>query len=264
MVFANLSGGRDSTAMVIKWLESKRPLDYILFCDTGFEFEEMYSYIDKIDLYLQEKFNKKITRLDATQEIEKWAFELPITKGERKGLLRGLPMVLGRDYCTRQAKIYPSEAFVKSLSPCKFKNDVLIGYTYNEVKKGRVSNLSYAVSVYPLYEFKFNEKEVSDFLKERGIMNPLYEKFDRTGCFFCPKQSLKSFFQLYKHYPKQWQLMKDWEQRAKKLNCVNQRWHIKYTLQELENKFKDKANSLFSNEDLNVNFENLETCFCKG
>ena len=42
MVFANLSGGRDSSAMVVKWLELGNNIDYILFCDTGYEFAEMY------------------------------------------------------------------------------------------------------------------------------------------------------------------------------------------------------------------------------
>lgn len=262
MFVANLSGGRDSTAMVVKWLELGRPLDYVLFCDTGFEFAEMYEYIDKLDKYLQKHFNKKITRLDASKEIEKWAFEYPITKGERQGRLRGLPMVLSRDFCTRQTKIQPSEKFVKSKSPQKFKNSVLIGYTHAEVERGRSSNVSYAISVYPLHEWQMNEKEVSDFLKTRGIMNPLYERFERTGCFFCPKQSMKSFYTLFKHYKKEWELMKEWEKRAVELNCVNQRWHLKYTLNELESRFKEKSRTLFDIDE--PSFEAFETCFCKG
>lgn len=262
MIVANLSGGRDSTAMVVKWLELGRELDYILFCDTGFEFAEMYEYIDKVDGYIQRKFGKKITRLDGSKEIEKWAFELPITKGKLEGMLRGLPMILRRDYCTRQTKVIPSEKFVKEKSPQKFKNTALIGYTYAEVERGRSSNVSYAVSVYPLHEWKMNEEEVSDFLKERGIMNPLYEKFDRTGCFFCPKQSMKSFYALYKHYKKEWEFMKEWEKRAVELDCVNQKWHMRYTMDELEKKFRDKSHALFLIEE--PNFEPFETCFCKA
>lgn len=37
---AMLSGGRDSTAMVFKLLEEKRPLDYIIFTDT----EKVYPF----------------------------------------------------------------------------------------------------------------------------------------------------------------------------------------------------------------------------
>lgn len=141
MTFANLSGGRDSSAMVVRWLESGEKLDYVLFCDTGFEFDEMYDYIDKLDEYLQKRFEIAITRLDSRGEIEKWAFGQRITRGERAGQFRGLPRRLGKDYCTRETKIYPSKRFVLSKSQQKFRNCVLIGYTYAEVQRGRVSNL---------------------------------------------------------------------------------------------------------------------------
>ena len=87
LTIANLSGGRDSTAMVIRYLELGNDIHYILFCDTGFEFKEMYKYIEKLDLYLQRNFNKKITWLNkggkenANDEytiFEKWAFIKPI------------------------------------------------------------------------------------------------------------------------------------------------------------------------------------------
>ncbi|BDB64855.1 hypothetical protein T36_1312 [Helicobacter cinaedi] len=80
MISANLSGGRDSAAMVVRWLELGNDIDYIIFCDTGYEFPQMYSYIDKLDSYLQRNFSKHITRIDSSSEIDKWAFEYPITK----------------------------------------------------------------------------------------------------------------------------------------------------------------------------------------
>jgi 3'-phosphoadenosine 5'-phosphosulfate sulfotransferase (PAPS reductase)/FAD synthetase len=266
MFVASLSGGRDSTAMVVKWLECGKQLDYIIFCDTGYEFAEMYEYIDKLDDYIKRNFGKQITRLDSSQEIYKWAFEYPIVKGERAGRFRGLPLTIHRDYCTRQTKIIPTEKFVRERSPQKFKNSVLIGYTYNEVERGRTTNVAYGVAVYPLHEWKMNEPEVTEFLKQRGIMNPLYERFERTGCFLCPKQSMKSYYELYKHYQKHWQTMKEWEQKAIELDCVNKHWHPSYTFEELENKMKEKANGvLFEEYDIKKDTYALyETCFCKG
>lgn len=264
MTFANLSGGRDSTAMVVRWCELGNKLDYVLFCDTGYEFPAMYEYIDKIDGYLQRNYDIAITRLDSTSEMHKWAFEMPITKGERKGRFRGLPMRAQHDYCTRETKIAPSKRFVLGKSPNKFKNEVLIGYTYGEVERGRTSNLEYAISRYPLHEWQWNESEVSDYLKARGIMNPLYERFERTGCYLCPKQNLKAFETLYKHYKKEWQAMREWENKAIELDCVNKHWHDRYSMAELERRFRDNANTLFECEIENERFSLMETCFCKG
>lgn len=162
MIIANLSGGRDSSAMVVKWLELGNKLDYIIFCDTGFEFKEMYKYIEKLDLYLQREFNKSITYLnkggkenlnDCSTILETWAFHKPITKGDKKGLKRGLPKVLGLSYCTRESKANPTKRFVQERVKNKWLVTCLIGYTYNEVEEGRVSNLDYAITQYPLHEW---------------------------------------------------------------------------------------------------------------
>ena len=45
----SFSGGKDSTAMLLKMIEEKIPIDCILFCDTGLEFPQMYEHIDKIE-----------------------------------------------------------------------------------------------------------------------------------------------------------------------------------------------------------------------
>lgn len=42
----SISGGQDSTAMTVRMLELGMPVDYIIFCETGNEFDQMYEYID--------------------------------------------------------------------------------------------------------------------------------------------------------------------------------------------------------------------------
>lgn len=257
MTFANLSGGRDSSAMVVRWLESGKKLDYIIFCDTGFEFAEMYAYIDKLDGYLQKRFGIGIKRLDSSQKINTWGFVQPIGRGEREGRYRGIPRRLGMDYCTREAKIKPSKDFVSSLCRDRFRNTVLIGYTHDEVQCGRVSNLDYAVARYPLHEWHWNEQECEEFLRARGIANPLYRHFSRTGCYLCPKQSKRSLFKLYKHYPQYFQKMLEMESRAVALNAVNTRFFEK-PLVEIAEDFKYRQDALFSDE-----YADDEVCFCK-
>ena len=44
----SLSGGKDSTAMILMMLEKNMPVDLILFCDTGKEFPAMLRHIDKL------------------------------------------------------------------------------------------------------------------------------------------------------------------------------------------------------------------------
>ncbi|WP_276953168.1 phosphoadenosine phosphosulfate reductase domain-containing protein [Helicobacter rodentium] len=259
MTFANLSGGRDSTAMVVRYLELGGKIDFILFCDTHYEFPQMLEYIDKLESYLLEKFNQKLTRLKSEKDLlVKWAYEYPITRGENQGKLRGLPKTIGMDYCTRELKAKPTREFVKNKSPNAFKNTILIGYTYNEVENGRTSSLDYGVAEYPLHQWQWNEVEIERFLRERGIANPLYAHFERTGCFCCPKQSKKSLLNLFKFYPKEWEKCKQMEARAKELGCLNTTFKPNLSCVELESQFKRNPTMDFTSaytEDM--------VCFCR-
>lgn len=62
----SLSGGKDSTAMLLRLLEEKRPVDLILFCDTGLEFPQMYEHLAHLEAYI----GRPIIRLKAEHDFE--------------------------------------------------------------------------------------------------------------------------------------------------------------------------------------------------
>ncbi|TLE13957.1 hypothetical protein LS72_009455 [Helicobacter apodemus] len=138
------------------------------------------------------------------------------------------------------------------------KNFILIGYTYNEVENGRISSLDYGIAKYPLHQWQWNEREVENYLKDKGIANPLYQHFERTGCFCCPKQSKKSLYTLYRFYPKEWEKCKELEAKAKELGCLNTTFKPNLSCVELEVQFKRNPTMDFTSaytEDM--------VCFCK-
>lgn len=45
----SLSGGKDSTAMLLLMIERGMPIDMVLYADTGMEFPEMYAHIAKLE-----------------------------------------------------------------------------------------------------------------------------------------------------------------------------------------------------------------------
>ena len=59
----SLSGGKDSTAMLLLMIERGMPIDMVLYADTGMEFPEMYAHIAKLDAYLYEQRGIHITIL---------------------------------------------------------------------------------------------------------------------------------------------------------------------------------------------------------
>ena len=55
----SFSGGKDSTAMLLKMLEDNWTIDEILFCDTGKDFPDMLDHIEKVKRYIKENYNKE-------------------------------------------------------------------------------------------------------------------------------------------------------------------------------------------------------------
>ena len=57
------SGGKDSTAMLLRLLElddPDMPVNRIVFADTGFEFPELIDYLHFIEKYIQDKYPERI------------------------------------------------------------------------------------------------------------------------------------------------------------------------------------------------------------
>ena len=77
----SFSGGKDSTAMLLKMIENKMKIDEIIFCDTGMEFEEMYEHIEKVE----DMIDLPITVLKSEKKFEYWMFDHIKTKGKNKG-----------------------------------------------------------------------------------------------------------------------------------------------------------------------------------
>lgn len=257
---ASWSGGKDSTFMVDQLLRNGDPLDLIIFSNTGFEFEEMYEYIRRVKEYWEIRYNAKIVLLnsgEAGRDIwSKWA-EGAFTRGQHKGSPRGFPFSIGMSWCTRELKIKPFENYIKNLYGKDQKIYRYVGIAHDEPKRiTDEENL-----LYPIYDWKITEKEVEEILIEREFHNPLYNHFARTGCYLCPKQNLKSLFKLWKFYPKEWQEMKDLEQKYIEMGAAITKIRG-HTVDELEAKFK-KLEKL-GKEPENNREEDLEIgCFCK-
>jgi 3'-phosphoadenosine 5'-phosphosulfate sulfotransferase (PAPS reductase)/FAD synthetase len=254
-----LSGGQDSSTMTLKLLELGYPLDYIIFSDTGLEFKEMYEYIDKLDLFFQRKYGKKIIRLKPKKDFEHWTFG-EVTRGEEEGKIRGTPKVLLPCFWRRESKVVPFEKWLK-------ENNIgdhikYIGYTFTELE--RAKGIEGLGVIAPLIEWKWTEKDVQKYLKDNMMENKLYQHFSRTGCSVCPKQSLNSKYMLYKHYPKEWAYMVDVENRLKLAREAKEEkhypaWHETLFTNEMEKLFKKKDKQ----QTFEFDFEPVQDCFCK-
>ena len=179
----SLSGGKDSTAMLLMMLERNEPIHSVVWFDTGWEFPEMYPHIEKLEKYtginvLRLKYHKTFD--DMMRKWNKW------------------PSPMQR-WCTS----------VKRDTLKKYSNSVgkgikCIGFASDETKRTDSKSVSKKTR-FPLIEYDVTEAEALKYCKDRGFdWSGLYDVFDRVSCFCCPLGGLRDARKLRKHYPLLW------------------------------------------------------------
>ncbi len=218
----SLSGGKDSTAMLLKLIEEKRPIDLILFCDTGLEFPQMYEHLQQLEKYIK----KQITILKAEQSFEYYFFDYqPKRKNQKLSQYSGMSWAGPRNrWCTGMLKTRIISAYLKEL---KKSYDVIeyIGIAADEPK--RIKN-----GCYPLVEWNMTEKDCLDYCYKCGFhWGGLYDIFKRVSCWCCPLQSLSELRKLRKHFPELWKQLEDWD------NNTWRQFRADYSVAELNVRF---------------------------
>lgn len=226
---ANLSGGKDSTAMLLMLLEKRRPIDHIIFADTGKDFPQMYDHLERLASYIRTNYPDapEITTLKAEKSFDYYMFEHIKTKGARQGSAGYGWATMWCRWCTSNLKQQVINKFCRSLGePCIN----YIGIAADEPKrlaKGTKGN------VFPLADDGITESEALAYCYERGFdWSGLYERFDRVSCWCCPLKNLRELKTLWKHYPDLWAELRKMDERA-----FNQ-FRSDYSVADLEQKFK--------------------------
>ena len=197
----SFSGGKDSTAMLLRMVEEGYPIDIILYCDTGLEFPEMEDHIRKVEDYI----GRKITVIKAEKDFMYWASEhenlikseksTTLVKGEiKKGY--GWSTAFSR-WCTKELKTNVINKYLRDLKE-DYELIQYAGIAYDEPERER--DLTY-----PLIEWKMTEADCLEYCYARGFdWGGLYELFDRVSCWCCPLQSLKALRTLKNNRPELW------------------------------------------------------------
>ncbi len=221
----SLSGGKDSTAMLLRMIEEGWRVDEIIFCDTGMEFLSMYEHLDKVKAYI----GRPITRLKAEKSFEYYMFEHSKTKGKNKGKKGYGWSSMWCRWCTTKFKQEPSR---KYLNQKYGKGNYIqyIGIAADETHraKNKTENIRY-----PLIEWGMEEKDALKYCYDRDFnWSGLYKIFHRVSCWCCPLQSIAELKQLYIYYPELWQKLLDMDERA------FNRFKDTYSVQDLDKRFE--------------------------
>lgn len=221
----NCSLGKDSTAELIIAKQQGVSIDRVVFADLqDADFPQMKIMLEK----LQDYINVKIEIIKADYTFHDRFFQ-PISRGKYVGKCRGFPLTIGGAcWVKRDLKILPIEKWRK-------ENDLSSYIRHFGFAKGeeyRLEKQKGAISL--LIENNISENEARHICNSVGLLNPLYKHFNRLGCWFCPKQPLKSWRNLYLHFPHLWEKLKFYEGHSGTLKKLTPNYGTK----EFEKRFE--------------------------
>lgn len=227
---ASVSFGKDSLAMLLKLIEENKPLDEVVFYDTGMEFQAIYNIRDKVKTLLESK-SIKYTELKPKCDFCYKMFDLVVNKGksnEHKGY----------SWCGGRCRWGTSEKLQSLERYCKGAIEY-VGIAYDEPK--RLAKERKGNKQFPLAEWKMTEKNCLEYCYMRGYFwqednVELYNILDRVSCWCCANKNLKELKNYYLYLPKYWQKLKDLQTRTNRPFKYN-----KYTIFDLEKKFKKES-----------------------
>lgn len=224
---ASVSFGKDSLAMLLKLIEEKKPLDEVIFYDTGMEFQCIYKIRDKVIPILKEH-NIKYIELKPKETFEYTMFYKPVKK--RNGTIsKGYSWCGGRCRWGTTEKLKAIEKYCKG-------NYEYVGIAIDE--PNRLSKDRKGNKLFPLVELKMTENDCLQYCYDKGFNwleddIELYSILDRVSCWCCSNKNLKELKNYYKFLPKYWQKLKEFQSKTDRPMKYN-----KYSVFDLENKFE--------------------------
>lgn len=190
---ASLSGGKDSTAMVLRLVEEGCPLDFVMFCDTGLEFPRMYEHVEKLEKALP----VPVVHLKEEKGFEYYLLRYTPERKDPDSPYAGRPGMSWAGpknrWCTSVLKTAVINRYLSGLRK-NYEIVQYIGIAADEPQRVREYR-------YPLVEWGMTEKDCLDYCYERGYdWGGLYRLFDRVSCWCCPLQGLEELRTLRREF----------------------------------------------------------------
>ena len=219
---ASFSGGKDSTAMVLRLIELGYPLHEVICCDTTMEFPAMYRHIEKVRAVV-EAAGIKFTILRAEHDFEWFAIHFPVKteKGRASRIQKNMP-IYGKGWPTSRIRWCTDElkrALIhRYLNQIKKSHDLkqYIGIAADEGYRLERAQAEKHGKTYPLVEWQWTEADAMRYCRSKGYdWEGLYTFFKRVSCWHCPLQPLSELKTLRKHFPTLWAELMELDKRIR-------------------------------------------------
>jgi Phosphoadenosine phosphosulfate reductase family len=206
----SLGAGTQSSAMLLMAAHGDLPRpDFIIFADTGWEPDEVYRWLEKLQKYVSRygleiitttKGNIREDVLNA-QKTGKRVASLPYYTYDEETGEKGITM----RQCTMEYKIEPIKKKVRELLGYKSRQQIKHtvhmwrGISTDEIERVKPSKIKWIVHEHPLIEKGMNRQDCINYVqKYMGEIPP------KSSCIGCPFHNNEMWLELKRNDPKAW------------------------------------------------------------
>lgn len=213
---ASVSFGKDSLAMLLRLLAENKPLDAVVFYDTGMEFDAIYRIRDRIIPYL-ELFRIEYVELHPDEPFLYSMFDREVKYRNKEGHHCGFGWCGGVCRWGTSQKTAAIHRYKKSLSEPVTDYVGIAADEPDRFDKAQSEN-----KVLPLVDWGMEESDCLSFCRARGwewteqtTTGPvdLYDVLDRVSCWCCRNKNLKELRAVYTYLPEYWSKLKNLQSR---------------------------------------------------
>lgn len=199
----SFSGGKDSTAMLLRMLELGMKIDEVLNCDTQMEFPQMYQHIESVKNIVESKGIKFVTLRNSLS----FKYLMLEHQVKRKVAISGNP----KGYSWAGSRSRWCTAKLKTDLLRRYKRELQDQYTVIEYvgiaadEQYRLERENNKQHKHPLVDWGWTEADALKYCYDKGFdFGGLYELFDRVSCWCYPLQGLDELYNLRKFFPDLW------------------------------------------------------------
>lgn len=227
---ANVSGGKDSTAMLLRLLELRKtepdryPLDEVVNVDTGMEFPEMYEHLAKLKATAESAGIRWVT-IKPPRSFEYLLYQHQYQRRDGTQETNGYGWANSHNrWCTSKLK---TEWLDKLDDAVRY-----VGIAADEIDRlQRTSNLD-KLHIHPLVDWGWTEADCLQYCYDHGYdWGGLYQLYKRVSCWCCPLQPLSALKTMRAKQPELWARLREIDKKVKN------DFKYDYSLDQLEIRF---------------------------
>ena len=209
---ASVSWGKDSLAMLHMLIDERKPLDEVVFYDTGMEFDAIYAERDRM-LPLLAEHGIRYVELHPAMPFYYSMFVRPVKSRETGEIHKyGYGWCGGGCRWGTTEKTRTIDRYAKAVGATVQYVGIAVDET-ERLEKKRTDNI-----VHPLAERGMTEADCLALCYERGHTWEqdgvrLYDILDRVSCWCCRNKNQKELKAIHDNLPEYWQRLKALESR---------------------------------------------------